>query len=292
MLKKKNPSFLIIGPEKSENTQDLIDEITKRNFSYQLVQLKGIRFHFFSGQKIPYYEKINLLDFDIFIFRGFNIYSMEAQLLAMVLLNKKKIVVDEIIGKDFLMGKAYESVKLSFEKVLQPETFYMNNFNLCKNLLDNISFPIIVKPIFGEQGNDIHKFNDKKTVCEFFKKNSGNYLLQKYLPIEADYRVFIVGDKVLGAIKRFVIKGDYRSNASLGAEAEKISVSVEMKELALRAKKAVGLEIVGVDIIKYGNQWFVLEVNHTPQWQKFKEITDINPAEEIISYCLSKYEKS
>lgn len=291
MLKKKKPSFAIVGAGKSENTQDLIKEIEKTSSSCQLIQPSGIYFHFLNGKCIPYYDKINLLDLDIFIFRGFNIHSTEAQLLAKALSNKGRIVIDEVIGKDFLMGKAHESLKLSLEKVLQPETFYMNNFNLNQDLLRRIPFPLLAKPVFGEQGRGIYKFDNKKTVCDFFKKNSGNYLLQKYFPIKEDYRVFIVGDKILGAIKRFVIEGDYRSNASLGARAEKFGVTLEMEKIALKATKAMGLEVAGVDLIERQGRWYVLEVNHTPQWQKFKEVTGINPAEEIINYALKKFEK-
>ncbi|OGI29418.1 MAG: hypothetical protein A2288_03810 [Candidatus Moranbacteria bacterium RIFOXYA12_FULL_44_15] len=93
-------------------------------------------------------------------------------------------------------------------------------------------------------------------------------------------------------MKRYIIPGDFRSNASLGAKAEKILLTQELKELALKATKAMNYEVAGVDIIKHKKKLYVLEINSAPQWQKFKEVTGVNPAEAIIAYAIKKYHKN
>jgi glutathione synthase/RimK-type ligase-like ATP-grasp enzyme len=77
----------------------------------------------------------------------------------------------------------------------------------------------------------------------------------------------------------------------LGARAEKILLTKKLETLALRATKAMNYEIAGVDIIEHKKEFYVLEINSAPQWQKFKEVTGINPAEDIVAYSLKKYYK-
>ena len=106
--------------------------------------------------------------------------------------------------------------------------------------------------------------------------------------MKSDLRVFIVGDTVLGAIRRYVIEGDIRSNASLGAKSEAVELTEEMVTLAKKATIAIGYEVAGVDLAETSTGYSILEVNHTPQWQAFKKSTGINPADHIVRYALKK----
>ncbi len=109
------------------------------------------------------------------------------------------------------------------------------------------------------------------------------------MKIDSDIRISVVNGEVRGAIRRFIIPGDFRSNTSLGAKVEKINLTEEMTNLAKRAVKAMKYEIAGVDIIEHGGRLYVLEVNSTPQWQNIKRVTGINLAVYIIDYALQKY---
>lgn len=146
--------------------------------------------------------------------------------------------------------------------------------------------------MYGQKGQGIVKIDNKKQAYNFFKKNHKGYLLQEYLEIDSDIRIFVVNSKILGAMKRFIIPGDFRSNASLGARVEQVNPTKEMIDLAKRAVKAMKYEIAGVDIVTYKGKFYVIEVNSTPQWQKFKKVTGINPAKHIIDYSLEKYKKT
>jgi len=65
-----------------------------------------------------------------------------------------------------------------------------------------------------------------------------------------------------------------------------------LKKIALTATKALGYDIAGIDLFEYNNKYFVFEVNFSPQWQKFKEVTGISPAKDIVDLAIKKYEKT
>jgi ribosomal protein S6--L-glutamate ligase len=177
-------------------------------------------------------------------------------------------------------------------KINHPKTYQAMSFISYKQIAKELLFPIIAKPVRGRQGMGIKKINNEKNFLKFIKKNYKGYLVQQYIKTDGDLRVFVVGDEVLGAIKRFVVPGDFRSNVSLGAKAKKVAVTKKIKEISLKAAKAMDFEVAGVDLIKHKNKYYVIEVNNGPQWQKFKEVTKINPAKKIIDYAINKFENN
>lgn len=281
-------NFVIIGPN-TENTLDLIREIKKTGHRTFVVRLSDIFFEFNNGALKALWKNKNLFDFDIFLFRGYNKNLLFAQILAQELLGRGKIVIDKTMGKRFISSKAYEASRMMQGKINHPKTWQAVSFSSYKKILRKISFPVIAKPIYGQKGQGVEKIETAKEYLNFFSKNPKGYLIQEFLKIDSDIRVFIVGNKALGAMKRYLVPGDFRSNASLGAKTEKITLTKELKTLALKATKAMNYEIAGVDILEYKKKLYVLEVNSSPQWQKFKEVTEINPAEYIIGHALKKH---
>ena len=94
-------------------------------------------------------------------------------------------------------------------------------------------------------------------------------ILQEYIEIDYDIRAIVLGDEVIAAMKRKVIKGDdFRSNVSLGAEAEPIELTDLEKENAIKANKSVHGKLTGVDMFPSKNreteQPYILEVNANP----------------------------
>jgi len=283
--------FVIIGP-KTKNTEDLVSEIKKRNHQVVVLKLNELIFKFIDKKFKVIKGNINLDYFDIYIFRAFDRNTIEAQVLIKKLIRGNKVVIDDIIGNDFISGKIFEASRLIEAGVNIPNTWQALCFSSYKKLLSEIVFPVIVKPICGQKGKGLKKINSKKEYLDFFKHNEKGYFIQKYLPIKSDFRVMVVGNNALGAIERFIIKGDFRSNTSLGSKVTKALMNKDMKEIAIAAAKALNFEIAGVDLAKYKNKYYVLEVNHTPQWQKFKKLNKINPAEYIIDYALNKFRKA
>ena len=94
-------------------------------------------------------------------------------------------------------------------------------------------------------------------------------IIQEFIELEYDIRAMVLHDKVIGVMKRNVIKGsDFRSNVSLGAEPEKMELTELEKEVAIKSSKAVGGILTGVDLIPSKDREkiepYVLEVNSNP----------------------------
>lgn len=283
----KSLKFAIIGNDNS-NTRDLVNEIRKRKHTVNIIALKNIIFKCEKKFKISW-KNMPLENFDIFIFRGYSKNLREAKLVAKYLSEKGKTIIDKAIGEKAITGKISEAFSLTKNRLLYPKTFQALSFEEWKKILRKMKFPLIVKPIDGQKGQGIQKFTTKKDALVFFKDNFTGYLLQEFIPLDGDIRIFVVGNSALGAMKRFVIKGDFRSNASLGARATSIPLTKKLKALAISAAQSVDCEIAGVDIFEHKKRLYLFEVNFAPQWEKFKEVTGINPAKYIIDYATKKY---
>ena len=105
------------------------------------------------------------------------------------------------------------------------------------------------------------------------------YIFQNFIANTGDYRVFIVGGKPLGAIKRTPASGDFRANVSQGGgvfHETDVKILSELYQIAVNVSSLFDLQICGVDIIhnEETKQFQFLEVNTVPQWQGFKNNKD------------------
>jgi RimK family alpha-L-glutamate ligase len=98
-----------------------------------------------------------------------------------------------------------------------------------------------------------------------------------------DLRVYVVGDRVIGAMYRYADEGDWRTNVALGGEVEDATESAPEAalDLALRSTAAVGLDFAGVDLIEGDRGWYVLEVNPTAGFTGLYRATGTSPAPHV-----------
>ncbi len=281
--------FLIVGAINSENTKDLIGEIEKSGNDHYEVKPRNIIFNVQDGKtEVKDTAGVDLLAFDVILLRGYNVRLNEIMIFSQLAQSAGKVVIDKRVGLQGVRGKLSDGGKLVAAGLNYPNTFSILSGESFDAIKDKITYPTILKPAFGRQGKGIKKIENEKKLSVFLKKHNQGWLIQEFLSIDGDIRVFVVGDTVLGAMKRFVIEGDYRSNASLGAKTEKFDLDDEIKEIALRSIRAVGDEVAGIDLAWAHNKWYVFEVSSAPQWQKFKQVTGINPAKNIIEYAIKK----
>ncbi len=112
--------------------------------------------------------------------------------------------------------------------------------------------------------------------------------LQEYIKEAggADLRCFVVGGKVIAAMKRQGIKGEFRSNLHRGGQAEQIKLSAEEKKTAIKAAKAMGLRVAGVDLLRSNHGPVVMEVNSSPGLEGIEKATGVDVAGKIIEYVV------
>lgn len=290
-MENQKISFAIIGGRKGEHIEDLVKEINKSGNDATHINIKElVVISSRDGFDVLYRNK-SILEFDVFILRSaFRSLKNEMCMIASFLLKNDKTVIDAVVGEKYIAGKMYESYLLSQAGINSPLTMQIFLDENKKEVLERIKFPIIAKPIVGSKGRGVQKINNSEALEKFkIMEDVDKFLFQEYIPIAYDIRVFVVGDRALGAMKRMVGKDDFRSNASLGARVEKIELTDDLEKVAISAVKAYRYEVAGVDVVIHGGKEYILEVNNAPQWLAFKKVVGINPAEEIIKYSINKY---
>ena len=98
----------------------------------------------------------------------------------------------------------------------------------------------------------------------------------------------MVGGKVIGAMKRESQDGDFRANITRGGEAQPVDVDEEMEFLSLESTKLLGLDIGGVDLLYDNGGYKICEVNSSTGFSGMEKYTDIQVAEQIVSYVKHK----
>ena len=278
-------SLAIIGPKNSQNTLDLCSAAKELSHDCAIYSIGDISVNVAHFASHPFFFH------DIYLFRGYNRSVEFARSLATILHADHKTVIDAILHTSTISNKLHESILLKKSGIPQPQTYYARTSDQWKFILENVPFPLIIKPINGQQGKGIHKCSSINEVLDIVTHDPTNFIAQQCLLIDGDIRILIVDNEILGAIKRYIVPGDFRSNASLGAHTESYDLSSDESSIALAAHKALGYDISGVDMVIVNGLSYILEVNHTPQWQAFKKTTNIFPEHHIINFALQKYEK-
>lgn len=147
--------------------------------------------------------------------------------------------------------------------------------------------PLIVKLLEGTQGKGVVLAETKKaaeSVINAFKSLNANILVQEFIK-EAngkDLRLFVIDGKVVAAIQREALPGEFRANIHLGGTASVIKPTSEEKKIAIRAAKAMDLKVAGVDIIRSSKGPLLLEVNSSPGLEGIEGATNKDIAGEMI----------
>jgi len=155
--------------------------------------------------------------------------------------------------------------------------------------------PLVIKLLEGTQGIGVVLAETKKaasSVIEAFYGLGNNILVQEFIKESkgTDIRAFVVGGKVVGAMKRTAKEGEFRSNIHRGGSAEIIKLTKKEKDTAIAAAAELGLTVCGVDMIPSDRGPLVLEVNSSPGLEGIEKATKKDIAGEIIMYLERQYE--
>ncbi|HEU5082740.1 MAG TPA: 30S ribosomal protein S6--L-glutamate ligase [Acidimicrobiales bacterium] len=149
--------------------------------------------------------------------------------------------------------------------------------------------PLIVKLIEGTQGVGVVLAETKKaaeSVIAAFRQLDANILVQEFIKEAkgADIRAFVIGGRVVAAMRRQGAPGDFRSNLHQGGTAEKIKLTPEERSTAVRAAKTMGLNVCGVDLLRSNHGPVVMEVNSSPGLEGIEETTGVDVAGKIVEF--------
>lgn len=171
-----------------------------------------------------------------------------------------------------------------------PETLFSINPD---NIEEQINLlggpPVIIKLQEGTQGLGVILAESKKSaksIIDTFYKMNTSILIQKYIEESngEDIRIFVVGHKVVAAMKRRSALGEFRSNVHRGGETEAVKPTAKEQYIALNAVKYLGLGVAGVDLIRSKKGPLLIEVNASPGLQGIETATGVNIAREVILF--------
>ncbi|MDX1837533.1 30S ribosomal protein S6--L-glutamate ligase [Legionella taurinensis] len=149
--------------------------------------------------------------------------------------------------------------------------------------------PLVIKLLEGTQGKGVilaDSHQSAVSIINAFKEMSANILVQEFIEESrgTDIRCFVIGDKVVAAIKRQAKEGEFRANVHQGGKALKVKLSPQERAIAVAAAKTMGLKVAGVDLIRSNHGPLVLEINSSPGLEGIEKATHVNIAAKVIQY--------
>lgn len=179
---------------------------------------------------------------------------------------------------------------LSRKGIGMPVTGFASKPGDIKDLLNMVgSTPVVVKLLEGTQGIGVVLAETRKaaeSVIEAFLGLNADILVQEYIKEAggADIRCFVIGDKVIAAMKRQASPGEFRSNLHRGGSASLVRITPTERRTAIAAAKAMGLNVAGVDLLRSERGPLVMEVNSSPGLEGIEAATGKDVAGMIIDY--------
>jgi ribosomal protein S6--L-glutamate ligase len=179
---------------------------------------------------------------------------------------------------------------LSRHDIGLPPTIYTRDGDHVPACIERVEGPpVVVKLLQGTQGIGVvlaESTMAASSVIEAFHGLDQNILIQKFIREAggSDIRALVVGRKVVAAMRRQAVTGEFRSNIHRGGTAKKIRLPADYRRTALAAARALGLTVAGVDLIESAEGPMVMEVNSSPGLEGIQKTTGVDVADAIIEH--------
>jgi ribosomal protein S6--L-glutamate ligase len=184
---------------------------------------------------------------------------------------------------------------LSKKGIGLPITGFAHSLDEIQDLIKMVGGPpLVIKFLEGTQGVGVVLVETNKaarSVIEAFLELKVNILVQEYIKEAggADIRCFVIGGKVVAAMKRQAKSEEFRSNIHRGGAASEVEITDDERTTAIRAAHIIGLNVAGVDILRSDRGPLVMEVNASPGLEGIEKSTKVDVASEIIKFIEEKF---
>ena len=153
--------------------------------------------------------------------------------------------------------------------------------------------PVIIKILEGTQGVGVILADSNKVaeaIIETLQSARQNVLVQRFVAESRgkDIRAFVVGDRVVAAMRRVAQGGEFRSNVHRGGIAEPVTLDAQFEETAVRAAQIMGLRVAGVDMLESNEGPQVMEVNSSPGLEGIETATQLDVAGAVVDYIANQ----
>lgn len=177
---------------------------------------------------------------------------------------------------------------LAMENLGVPKTIYLDTITDVDKVINAVGgLPLIIKLLEGTHGLGVVLAETKKTtesILDAFYKIKERVIVQEFIKESngADVRAFVVDGKIVAAMKRKALPGEFRSNLHRGGNAIHVKLTSKEIETALKAVEVLGLDIAGVDMLQSNRGPLVLEVNPSPGLEGITKTTGVDVSNTII----------
>ena len=199
--------------------------------------------------------------------------------------------IGEICG-----NKLLTSMILKKNDIPTPKSYFSFNSDSAFNFISTIDLeqnPLVFKPVIGSWGRGVFPVRNKeigKIIVEMRQESTSPFSSIFYFQElihrpPRDIRCIVVGEKLIAAVYRYSSDDEWRTNVAKGGKAELIEVTSEIEELALKAARAVGAGVLGIDMMEDEKRGLVVhEINNTVEFRGASLATGIDIADKIIEY--------
>jgi [lysine-biosynthesis-protein LysW]--L-2-aminoadipate ligase len=191
-------------------------------------------------------------------------------------------------------NKLFGTIELLRHKVPTPKTMLALSEDSALRTAQKMNYPVVLKPVVGSWGRLSALLKDEdaaKAVVEdrehMFPLYQVYYLQEFVKRPPRDIRSFVIGGETVAAIYRSSAGTEWRTNTARGGKAEACKVTKELDDLSVRAARAVGGEIVGVDLMESKDGLVVHEVNNTTEFKNTVPATGVDIPGLIVDYLAS-----
>lgn len=192
-------------------------------------------------------------------------------------------------------NKMLTSLLLKKHKVPTPKTYFSFSSEAALETLDKEGYPLVIKPIIGSWGRGVMPLKDRETadaIIEVRELSDGPldriyYLQEMVKRPPRDIRAIAIGDHVIAAMYRTSTEG-FKTNIALGAEPIACEITKELEDICVKASKAVGGGILGVDVMEDEKHGLVVhEINNTVEFKGLAKVAKRNIPKEMIEYAVT-----
>lgn len=287
--------ILVVGLVHAPQVGRLREEAERRGHTVDGCFSNEITLDFRPGAMVPRLRRRPMAGYDVYFFWAMDRYKHE-WFTAVSALHRETgaIVVDRRLVDPRYHGWSSPAVEYVAQTRLglrYPRSAMLASTLGLDTVLADFDFPVIVKGSLSRQGRGVHLCSDVGAVRKLMKENEGGYpawIVREFIPNDGDVRVFTVGYKAIGAMKRTAKAGDFRSNISQGATGAVFDLEAqpEVRHMAEAICEALRIEVAGVDIMLHRETGapYLLEINSGPEIAGIERYTGANVAGEIVEY--------
>jgi ribosomal protein S6--L-glutamate ligase len=277
------------------STKRLVEEVKKRGHEVRVVDYTLCEARIEKSKPVVMYKGEVLRDIDAIIPRISSNYTRYGSAIVRQFEMQGVYTATSSISLVRARDKLRATQLLARAGIEIPKTIFSRG-RLSAEEIDNMveelaGPPIVIKLARGTHGRGVVLAETRKaarSVLQGFyvmEEEGTNILLQEYIEEAggADIRAFVVGGTVVASMKRQAVEGEFRSNLHQGGELSTIKITDDEKKVAIKAARAMGLSICGVDLMRSKRGPLVLEVNASPGFG-IEQVTGRNVGEKIIEY--------